>query len=279
MPEIFINYRRSDVAQAAQGLHAQLRSRFGPSKVFLDVGAILPGSLWSDRLQAALDKADVVLSVIGPGWLTAANEFSQRRLDDPLDWVRSEITYAIKHKKPIIPLLVSDVNRLPPAEALPTDIQGLLCHQGLKLRDEKWDRDIAELIDVLISEHGFIDNELAVPLPQPEVRVPALTANQLEAALTFLPGWQPVESSIPRDYPKLRQEVRKVYRFRSFTAAIAFMNAAAAKIIELKHHPRWENQWKTVSVYLTTFDIGNQIAALDVKMAIEFDPLYEQLKV
>jgi hypothetical protein len=139
MPDIFINYRRKNLAQAAPDLHAQLRSRFGPSKVFLDVGAILPGSLWPDRLKVALDKADVVLSVIGPCRLTAANEFYQRRLDNSLDWVRSEI-----------------------AEALPNDIQGLSCHQALKLRDEKWDRDIAELIDVLISEHGFIDNEIAV---------------------------------------------------------------------------------------------------------------------
>jgi pterin-4a-carbinolamine dehydratase len=54
------------------------------------------------------------------------------------------------------------------------------------------------------------------------------------------------------------------------------MNSATPKIIELQYHPRWENQWKTVTVYLTTFDIGNQISELDLKMAKEFDGLYEQ---
>lgn len=58
------------------------------------------------------------------------------------------------------------------------------------------------------------------------------------------------------------------------------MNTAIPKIIELTATPSslGKNQWKTVTVYLTTFDIGNQISELDVKMAKEFDGLYEQLK-
>ncbi len=274
----FINYRRSDTAQAAQGLYAQLRARFGPTHVFLDVGAILPGALWPNRLREALEEADVVLSVIGPRWLTAANEYGQRRLDNTDDWVRNELSHAIEEKKPIIPLLVAGADALPPIQALPPDIQGFLNHQALKLRDEKWDRDLAELIEVLESEHQFIDNQTAVPLPQPGVTIPALTASELEVEVALLPGWEPIESTVPRDYPKPRQELRKVYRFNSFKSAIAFMHHAVPKINELRHHPRWENQWKSVTVYLSTWDIGNRISSLDVQMAKELDLLYHRLK-
>src|SRR5690242_7175518 len=145
MTTAFINYRRSDAPQAAQGLYTQLRARFGPSHVFLDVSAILAGALWPDRLRESLDSAGVLLSVIGPRWLTAANEYGQRRLDDENDWVRRELERAIDHNKPIIPLLVSGIDSLPPSQALPVSIRPLLSHQSLKLRDEKWDRDLGEL--------------------------------------------------------------------------------------------------------------------------------------
>jgi pterin-4a-carbinolamine dehydratase len=274
----FINYRRSDTAQAAQGLHTQLRARFGPTHVYLDVNAILPGALWQDRLRDMLSESTVLLSVIGPRWLTAANEYGQRRLDDNDDWVRNEIAYAIEHQKPIIPLLVAGAEALPPRKALPPDIQGLLDHQAWKLRDEKWDRDLAELIDLLESLHGFVDHHTTVPLPPPEVEIPALSASELDHALSNLPGWQPVESTVPRDYPKLRQELRKVFRFKSFKSAVEFMQAAVPKINKMQHHPRWENQWRSVTVYLSTWDIGNRISNLDVQLAKELDALYQRLK-
>lgn len=274
----FINYRRSDAAQAAQGLYAQLRARFGPTHVFLDVGAILPGALWPNRLREALDDADVVLSIIGPRWLTAANEYGQRRLDNSDDWVRNELAYTIKQQKPIIPLLVAGATKLPPTQALPAAIRELLDHQALTLRDEKWDRDLAELNEVLESKYHFIDNQKAVPLPEPGVNVPALTAKELEAELATLPGWEPVESIVPREYPKPRQELRKVYHFKSFKSAVGFMYSAVPMIDELSHHPRWENQWTSVTAYLSTWDIGKRISSLDIQMAKELDLLYQQSK-
>jgi pterin-4a-carbinolamine dehydratase len=276
MANAFINYRRSDAAQAAQALHAQLRARFGPTHVFFDVSAILPGAIWPDRLRSSLDTADVLLSVIGPRWLTAANQYGQRRLDDENDWVRNEICYAIENRKPIIPLLVAGADEPPPPEALPATLRGLLSHQALKLRDEKWDRDLGELTDVLKANYGFVDNQTAVPMPGPEVNVLPLNSAELEAALALLRGWQPVESMVPNDYPKPRQELRKVFHFKSFKSAVAFMSDAVPMINKIKHHPRWENQWKSVTVYLTTWDIGNQISELDLQLAKELDLLYEK---
>lgn len=275
MPVAFINYRRSDSAQAAQGLFAQLRARFGPSSVFLDTGVILPGAKWPNRLKEALKEADVILSVIGPRWLTAANEYGQRRLDDADDWVRREIAETVSANKPIIPLLVAGAEEMPPPAALPANMLDLLNYQALKLRDEKWDRDLAELIEVLESQHKFIDNQTSVAMPTPGVNVPALSAKELEDQLTSLVGWEAVESIVPRNYPKPRQELRKVFQFSSFEKAVEFMQFVVPTIVQRRHHPRWENQWRSVTIYLTTWDIGNRISTLDIEMARELDKLYK----
>ena len=66
-PLAFISYRRSDASPASQALHIQLRDRFGPSRVFMDVGAISVGDQWPDRLQRAVERATVLIAVMGPG--------------------------------------------------------------------------------------------------------------------------------------------------------------------------------------------------------------------
>ena len=62
----------------------------------------------------------------------------------------------------------------------------------------------------------------------------------------------------------------------SFADAIGFMNAAVPKIDALQHHPRWENVWRTVSVWLSTWDIGHQPSELDLELAACLDGLRGQ---
>ncbi len=54
------------------------------------------------------------------------------------------------------------------------------------------------------------------------------------------------------------------------------MQAAVNPIKELKHHPRWENQWRTVTVYLSTWDIGFRISQLDIDLAGILDRIYKE---
>ena len=58
-----------------------------------------------------------------------------------------------------------------------------------------------------------------------------------------------------------------MFEFASFEDAIAFMGGAARRISEMDHHPRWENIWRTVSVWLTTWDIGQKPTELDLQLA------------
>lgn len=278
MPSLFISYRRSDAQQASLGLYFQLRSRLGSKGVFMDRSGIAAGDVWPQRLRRALEEATVVLAVIGPGWLTAADQYGRRRIDMADDWVRTEILHALESGKPIVPLLVSPVTDMPPAEGLPGKLISMRRHHALTLRDDHWESDVNELVRLLTGEYGFREADRPVRLPRPEVRPAALTEAELDAALASLPGWERVESLIPGDYPKSREEIRRAYDFKSFPAAIDFMSRAVEPIKQAQHHPRWENQWRTVTVYLSTWDIGLRVSRLDIDLAARLDAVYAEQK-
>jgi pterin-4a-carbinolamine dehydratase len=273
-PLVFINYRRTDSQQAAIGLYVQLRARIGPASVFMDRSGISAGDIWSERLREVMNRATVVLALIGPNWLKSADEYGRRRLDMADDWVRNELLAAITSHKPVLPILLSSQPEMPAAAALPDCLVPLRAYNPYSLRDDHWDSDLNDLVGLLAREHGFPDTDRKVVLPNPEIRINPLTQAELDNELKTLHGWEPVESMVPGDYPRSRQELRKVYVFPSFEEAVQFMSAAVVPISRMQHHPRWENQWRTVTVYLTTWDIGFRISPLDVGMARLLDGLY-----
>lgn len=276
MPLAFISYRRTDSQQAAIGLYVQLRARIGPASVFMDRSGISGGQIWPERLRESIHGATVVLALIGSDWLKSADEYGRRRLDNPEDWVRIELTAAIDSGKHIIPILLGSLTMMPPADALPSALARLGSHQAYSLRDDHWESDLNELVKLLVDEHGFKEADQKVRLPQPRVNVRALSQQDLSNELASLAGWEIVESLIPGDHPKSRQELRKVFVFRSFRSAIQFMNAAIDPINHIQHHPRWENQWRTVTVYLSTWDIGFRISQLDLDLARTLDRIYNE---
>jgi pterin-4a-carbinolamine dehydratase len=273
-PLVFINYRRSDSQQAATGLYVQLRARIGTASVFMDRSGISAGDIWSDRLREVMSRATVVLVLIGSNWLRTADEYGRRRLDIDDDWVRDELLTAINSRKSVIPVLLGSQTQMPPPQALPKCLEALSGYQAYGLRDDRWDADLNDLIRLLGEQHGFRDADRKIVLPEPVIRIQPLTQAELDNELKTLPGWEPVESLVPGDYPKSRQELRKVYVFGSFKAAISFMQTGVAAINKEQHHPRWENQWRTVTVYLTTWDIGFRISPLDIKLARLLDTIY-----
>jgi pterin-4a-carbinolamine dehydratase len=158
------------------------------------------------------------------------------------------------------------------------ELRQLVQYQALSLREDHWDTDLNDLVRLLVEKHACREVERQVRLPQPEVNVTPLTDVELHDELKLLAGWEPVESLIPGDYPKYRKELRRVYVFRSFRSAITFMTSAVEPIRKAQHHPRWENQWRTVTVYLSTWDIGFRVSRLDIEMAKTLDAIYEEVK-
>src|SRR5439155_16774635 len=128
---IAISYRREDSTPVAGRLHDRLRAEFGDENVFMDFDSIPYGVDFREHIKSTLERADVVVAVVGPGWLGAQNEAS-RRIDDPTDFVRLEIAGALQRGIPVIPVLVDDTP-MPQVENLPADLKGLAFRNALIL--------------------------------------------------------------------------------------------------------------------------------------------------
>jgi hypothetical protein len=148
MNGIFISYRREDAAGHAGRLFDRLAARFGKDSVFMDVEGIEAGVDFIETIDAAVGRCDVLLAVIGRGWLSSQNSQGKRRLDDPQDFVRVETASALARKVRVVPVLVEGA-QMPVAEELPEDLRGLTRRQAVELRDSRWEADIQALIGVL----------------------------------------------------------------------------------------------------------------------------------
>lgn len=277
----FISYRREDTGQMAQALYLQLKGRFGSGQLFMDVNSIPAGSQWPKRIKDKLLKATVVLAMIGPSWLTASDPWGRRRLDSPDDWVHLEIRTALKQGKPIIPLFIGHRFPVPPPDALPRGLQKIFESDGMELRPEVdyWATDM-ESVARELTRYGLSEPKPG-PTPEPsreKANLPGLTENQLSRALEDLPYWEPWEDSLPREYPRSRQELRRNFVFSSFAEAVEFMYFLAPCFDSMNHHPRWSNDWKIVQIRLTTWDAGNKITREDVRAAHKVESAYKEFR-
>lgn len=69
----------------------------------------------------------------------------------------------------------------------------------------------------------------------------------------------------------------KEFIFKNFIQAFAFMTQVAIIAERDKHHPEWFNVYKTVSVYLTSHDVGG-ITDRDFLLAKEMDIIANNFK-
>lgn len=274
MPEsrsIFISYRRRDASAIARWLEETIEQNFGKSSVFIDTDAIEMADEWPARIQDALDKASVMLVLIGPDWLRSHDEYGSRRLDNPKDWVRMEILHALEKGLKIYPILISKAD-LPEAKGLPEELRPLLNHQSFNLREAEWRTDIAQLLKKLEAD-GMMRIAPQVHYPAPFKKAEALSEKELEEFCEQHREWKLVSRTVPSGEKRL--ELMRIYEFRSFEDAIHFMFAAARHISRIDHHPDWENIWRTLTVWLTTWDIGHRPSHYDVEVAQYLDELFE----
>lgn len=64
------------------------------------------------------------------------------------------------------------------------------------------------------------------------------------------------------------------FNFENFKQAWAFMAQVAELAEEFQHHPRWENEWSVVQIWLITHEGGQKITDKDRQMAEAIDALY-----
>lgn len=145
---IFISYRRNDAAGDAGRLADHLHRRFGRSRVFLDIDTIAPGSDFVRVLDSSLQHTVAMLVVIGPRWLSSPRADGTRRLDDPDDFVRREVTTALGRDIPVVPVLVQGT-ALPAAGDLPEPLAALATRQAVALDHAEFHDDAERLCDRL----------------------------------------------------------------------------------------------------------------------------------
>ncbi|HJR06700.1 MAG TPA: SUMF1/EgtB/PvdO family nonheme iron enzyme [Pyrinomonadaceae bacterium] len=144
---IFISYRRDDSSGHAGRLFDGLSARFGEEQVFMDIDQIEPGEDFVQVIESAVGSCEILVALIGRNWLTSRDE-SGRRLDNPNDFVRLEITAALVRGIPVIPVLVQGA-RMPRPQDLPEDLLALSRRHALELSDLRWKHDIDQLTGAL----------------------------------------------------------------------------------------------------------------------------------
>lgn len=145
---IFISYRRQDEPNFAGRLSDRLTQHFGSSHVFMDVDSIELGLDFADVINGYLAKCEVLIAVIGKGWLNAADAQGRRRLDNVSDYVRLEVEAALTRRIRVIPVIVEGA-QVPQAEELPRSLESLARRNGIEMSHANFGSDTAKLIATL----------------------------------------------------------------------------------------------------------------------------------
>lgn len=142
---IFISYRRKETAGQAGRLYDRLSDRFGADRVFMDVDSIAMGVDFTQAVIEAVSRCDILLALIGREWSATADETGRRRIDDPDDWVRTEIEAALQRDIRVVPVLVEGAV-LPHAGDLPEGLRPLVRRQALVLSHAGFRSEVSRLV-------------------------------------------------------------------------------------------------------------------------------------
>jgi hypothetical protein len=145
---VFISYRREATAAYARLFYNQLAERFGKQNVFLDVINIKGGDDFVKVIKSKATSCSALIELIHKGWLDAKDEEGRRRLDDPEDPVRLEISIALGRNIPVIPVLIDGAS-MPRRKDLPAPLADFSQRNFLEVSHSRFDIDVDELVKVL----------------------------------------------------------------------------------------------------------------------------------
>jgi hypothetical protein len=102
------------------------------------------------RIHWALGYLTRAEAVIGPQWLTIADENGEPRLQNPNDFFRLEIATALIRGIRVIPILVGEAS-MPQQTDLPKNIAALAGRNAFRIRDEDFHADVDKLAVQLVN--------------------------------------------------------------------------------------------------------------------------------
>ncbi len=153
MTKVFISYRRVDSLGDAGRIKDRLESRFGRGKVFFDISDIKGGAEFEKVIDASIQRASVLLVVVGPSWHQSFNRAmdTDAASTGPVnlrDYVKDEIKKGFDSSTPIVQILLKGVDRIEESR-LPEELRRLAQLHALKLHHETFDADIERIIDAV----------------------------------------------------------------------------------------------------------------------------------
>lgn len=172
--KIFISYRVQDTSGETGRLVDALKQYFTDDQLFMDIENLEPGMDFTEGIEKSLSTCDVFLAVIGPNW-AGERPGASSRLNDPDDWVRTEVGTALRRNIRVVPVLV-DGGALPKAEDLPEDLLPLLKRQAIDVSNKRWRYDTEQLVRFLVNTIGI----------QPKRTILQRTASKPKPARTWL---------------------------------------------------------------------------------------------
>lgn len=148
--QIFISYRR----EGGDILAGRLAERFTALgyKVFYDVGSMLSGTFNTQIFDAIAECNDVLL-VLPPNAL-------DRCVNDD-DWVRQEISFALKHNKKIIPVMMCGFEF---PKTLPADIDDIRHMEGIVMPSNEWFDAVIDRINHLLDSKASLNKASKFPV-------------------------------------------------------------------------------------------------------------------
>jgi len=144
MSKIFISYRRVDSEGYVGRLYDQLLQYFDEREIFRDLDTIQPGEDFVAAIERVIGICDALIAVIGPQWLTIRDQNGYRRLDNPNDYVRLEISTALKRNILVLPVLVAKAT-MPQKSDLPNDLSDLSRRNAIELSNDRFSFDVERI--------------------------------------------------------------------------------------------------------------------------------------
>ncbi len=151
----------------------------------MDVVAIDAGQDFRKAIDDSLSICGVLLAMVGPEWLRAADEHGSRRLESEFDYVRLEIAAALRRDIPVVPVLLRGA-RMFRAEQLPSDISDLAYRNAVELTHARWKSDVQLLIKALRPLVG--GDSQTPPAVQPALEIDAMIAQRIARELAIYIG-------------------------------------------------------------------------------------------
>ena len=145
---VFLSYRGDDAGPYARTLQLQLSQRIPDARIFMDLDSIEPGLDFAEVIEEAVNSSAVLVALIGRQWVALTGEDGARRLDNPDDYVRFEVTTALERGVRVIPVLIDGASALR-RQDLPEELHKLARLNAAKLSWDRYQDDADRLLDLI----------------------------------------------------------------------------------------------------------------------------------